>query len=218
MMQPGFATMLCFVQTDAEIADPEAELRRAVAASFERITSTARCRPTTPSCSRRPAAAGAPLPEALLDAVLLQLALEIVADGEGATRVGRIEAREAAETAEAERVARAIANSPLVQDGAVRPRPELGPDRTGGGNGARGRGARGARAPADIDADELGREEAEAEIAIRLGRGDRAAPTCTSQTSTTSTSGSTRSTRPRNAGHVLRSRIESMVRGYSADL
>ena len=28
MIEPGFATMLCFVQTDAAIADPEAELRR----------------------------------------------------------------------------------------------------------------------------------------------------------------------------------------------
>ena len=59
--------------------------------------------------------AGVPLPDGLLDAVLLQLALEIVADGEGATRVGRIEAREAADADEADRVARAIANSPLVK-------------------------------------------------------------------------------------------------------
>ena len=47
--------------------------------------------------------------------MLLQLALEIVADGEGATRVGRVEVSEAADAAEAERVARAIANSPLVK-------------------------------------------------------------------------------------------------------
>ena len=26
MIEPGFATMLCFVQTDAEVADPDAEL------------------------------------------------------------------------------------------------------------------------------------------------------------------------------------------------
>src|SRR2546423_7033134 len=38
MMQPGFATLLCFVQTDAVVTDPEAELRRAVGASFGRIT------------------------------------------------------------------------------------------------------------------------------------------------------------------------------------
>ena len=38
MIEPGFATMLCFVQTDAAVADPEAALRAAVAGSFERIT------------------------------------------------------------------------------------------------------------------------------------------------------------------------------------
>ena len=38
MIEPGFATMLCFVQTDAEVDDPEAALRAAVADSFERIT------------------------------------------------------------------------------------------------------------------------------------------------------------------------------------
>ena len=38
MIQPGFATMLCFVQTDAQIPDPDAALRQAVDRSFERIT------------------------------------------------------------------------------------------------------------------------------------------------------------------------------------
>ena len=38
MIEPGFATMLCFVQTDAEVADPDAVLGDAVAGSFERIT------------------------------------------------------------------------------------------------------------------------------------------------------------------------------------
>ena len=38
MIQPGFATMLCFVQTDAQISDPDAALRQAVDGSFERIT------------------------------------------------------------------------------------------------------------------------------------------------------------------------------------
>ena len=47
--------------------------------------------------------------------MLLQLALEIVADGEGATRVGRVEVTGARDDEEAERVARAIANSPLVK-------------------------------------------------------------------------------------------------------
>ena len=45
----------------------------------------------------------------------MQLALEVVADGEGSSRVGRIQVDGAASQAEAERVARAIANSPLVK-------------------------------------------------------------------------------------------------------
>ena len=43
------------------------------------------------------------------------------------------------------------------------------------GHGARGRGARASSGPAEIDADELGGDEAEAEIAVRLGRGDASA-------------------------------------------
>jgi glutamate N-acetyltransferase/amino-acid N-acetyltransferase len=48
-----------------------------------------------------------------MDAVLRQLALEIIADGEGAKRVGRIRVR--GEEALIEPVARAIANSVLVK-------------------------------------------------------------------------------------------------------
>jgi glutamate N-acetyltransferase/amino-acid N-acetyltransferase len=49
-----------------------------------------------------------------LDALLRQLALLIVADGEGARRVGRIVAR-GGDAEDVERVARAVANSPLVK-------------------------------------------------------------------------------------------------------
>ena len=104
--------------------------------------------------------------------MLLQLALEIVADGEGATRVGRIEVdgRRRRRRGRAGRAGdRQLA---ARQDRALRPRPELGPDRPGG---------RAWRSPAS-ELDELGpdrdrrrrarrRAEAEAEIAIRLGRG-----------------------------------------------
>jgi len=48
-----------------------------------------------------------------MDALMRQLALEIVSDGEGARRVGRIVVNGAAEAVEP--VARAIANSPLVK-------------------------------------------------------------------------------------------------------
>ena len=180
MIEPGFATMLCFVQTDAVVADPDAALRAAVApllrADHRRRPDEHQRHRAAAGDRRRP---GAPLPEGLLDAVLLQLALEIVADGEGATRVGRVEVDEAASSAEeAERVARAIANSPLVKTALLRPRPQLGPDRPGRRDGARRRGARGARRRS-IDAAELGERGAEAEIvACALGRGERAAHVC----------------------------------------
>ncbi len=115
MIEPGFATMLCFVQTDAEVADPDVALRSALAGSMERITVDGQMSTNDTALLQASGAAGEPIPERLLEAVLLQLALEIVADGEGATRVGRAEVVGAADEDEAERVARAIGNSPLVK-------------------------------------------------------------------------------------------------------
>jgi glutamate N-acetyltransferase/amino-acid N-acetyltransferase len=171
MIEPGFATMLCFIQTDAEVADPDAALRSALAGSMERITVDGQMSTNDTVLLQASGTTGAPLPEGLLDAVLLQLALEIVADGEGATRVGRVEVAAAADEAEAERVARAIANSPLVKTAlfgrdsnwgriaqaagmalAGEELDELGPDR--------------------IQAAELAAELPEAEISVNLGRGD----------------------------------------------
>ena len=196
MIEPGFATMLCFVQTDAVVDDPEAALRAAVAASFERITVDGQMSTNDTVLLQATGAAGAPLPEGLLDAVLLQLALEIVADGEGATRVGRIEVERR------RRGRRGRAGRPrdrqlaAGQDGALRPRPELGPDRPGGRDGAGRRGARGARRRPHRRRRARRRGRAEAEIALRLGRGEHARPRLLLATSATSTSGSTRSTRP----------------------
>jgi glutamate N-acetyltransferase/amino-acid N-acetyltransferase len=171
MIQPGFATMLCFVQTDAVVADPDDALRGALGGSMERITVDGQLSTNDTVLLQATGASGRPLPEGLLEAVMLQLALEIVADGEGATRVGRIEVLQAADADEAERVARAIANSPLVKTAlfgrdsnwgriaqaagqalAGEELPELGPDR--------------------IDATELAAESPEAELSVHLGRGD----------------------------------------------
>jgi glutamate N-acetyltransferase / amino-acid N-acetyltransferase len=174
MIEPGFATMLCFVQTDAEVTDPDAALRSALAGSMERITVDGQLSTNDTVLLQATGFAGAPLPDGLLEAVLLQLALEIVADGEGATRVGRVEVTAAADDDEAERVARAIANSPLVKTAlfgrdsnwgrisqaagmalAGEELEELGPDR--------------------IRAAELASDAPEAELSIRLGRGDAGA-------------------------------------------
>ena len=174
MIEPGFATMLCFIQTDATVRSPKRELAGAVAGSFERITVDGQMSTNDTVLLQASGEAGKPLPDGLLDAVLLQLALQIVADGEGATRVGRVVVEEARGAAEAEAAARAIANSPLVKTAlfgrdsnwgriaqaagmalAGKELEELGPDR--------------------IRADELAGEGREAEIGVRLGRGKASA-------------------------------------------
>jgi glutamate N-acetyltransferase/amino-acid N-acetyltransferase len=171
MIQPGFATMLCFVQTDAEVADPEAAIRSATADSFERITVDGQMSTNDTVLLQATGAAGAPLPDGLLDAVLLRLALEIVADGEGASRVGRIEVRGAADDAEAERAARAIANSPLVKTAMYGRDPNWGRIAQAAGMALAGEDV-GELGPEVIDADELGAETEEAEISLRLDRGE----------------------------------------------
>ena len=87
MIEPGFATMLCFVQTDAEVADPDAILGAALADSMERITVDGQMSTNDTALLQASGLSGEPLPDGLIDAVMLQLALEIVADGEGATRI-----------------------------------------------------------------------------------------------------------------------------------
>ena len=170
MIEPGFATMLCFVQTDAAVADPEAALRSALGDSMERITVDGQMSTNDTVLLQATGSSGAALPQGLLEAVLLQLALEIVADGEGATRVGRVEVAGASDEDEAERVARAIGNSPLVKTAlygrdsnwgriaqaagmalAGEELEELGPDR--------------------IQAADLASDSPEAELSIHLRRG-----------------------------------------------
>jgi glutamate N-acetyltransferase / amino-acid N-acetyltransferase len=170
MIEPGFATMLCFVQTDAELPDPDAALRAAVAGSFERITVDGQMSTNDTVLLQATGKAREPLPEGLLEAVLLQLALAIVADGEGATRVGKAQVRGAATAEEAERVARAIANSQLVQTALYGRDPNWGRIAQAAGMALAGeRLELGADA---IDADELGGPEREAELSIALGRGE----------------------------------------------
>ena len=171
MIEPGFATMLCFVQTDAHVPDADRLLRGAVASSFERITVDGQMSTNDTVLLQASGASGEELPDGLLDAVLLQLALEIVADGEGATRSGRIEVRGAASAGEAERAARAIGNSPLVKTALYGRDPNWGRIAQAAGMALAGEELH-ELGPDDIDADELGSDQPEAEISIDLGRGD----------------------------------------------
>ncbi|HXR29578.1 MAG TPA: bifunctional glutamate N-acetyltransferase/amino-acid acetyltransferase ArgJ [Solirubrobacterales bacterium] len=174
MIQPNMATMLCFVQTDAVVPDPDAALRAASDASFERITVDGQMSTNDTLLLQATGAAGAPLPEGLLEAVLLQLALEVVADGEGSSRVGRVQVDGAASPGEAERVARAVANSPLVKTALFGRDPNWGRIAQAAGMALAGEDLDEIGADA-IDNAELGEDVAEAEIGVRLDRGEHGA-------------------------------------------
>ena len=124
MISPNFATMFCFVQTDA-VMDPETvDLLTGVCVkrSFDRISVDGQLSTSDTVFLLANGASGVRVePETddelrfgeALDALMRQLAYEIVADGEGARRVGRIVVRGHPQAVE--RVARAVADSPLVK-------------------------------------------------------------------------------------------------------
>jgi glutamate N-acetyltransferase/amino-acid N-acetyltransferase len=124
MISPRFATLLCFVQTDAELSAETVELLTGVTVkrSFDRITVDGQLSTSDTVFVLAGGASGVRVePESAaelrfgeaMDALLRQLALLIVCDGEGAKRVGRIVVRGDSEVVEP--VARAIANSNLVK-------------------------------------------------------------------------------------------------------
>ena len=124
MIQPRFATMFCFVQTDAALQQEALDLLTGVCVkrSFDRISVDGQLSTSDTVFAFANGASGIGvdaesadelrLGEAL-DALLRQLAIDIVADGEGARRVGRIVVNGRPDAVEP--VARSIANSPLVK-------------------------------------------------------------------------------------------------------
>ncbi|HEY7836005.1 MAG TPA: bifunctional ornithine acetyltransferase/N-acetylglutamate synthase, partial [Solirubrobacteraceae bacterium] len=125
MISPRFATMLCFVETDAGLAPETADLLLGVCVkrSFDRATVDGQLSTNDTAlllCSGASGVQVAPESEdelrfgEALDALLRQLAVMMVADGEGAGRVARIVVRGGNEDG-VETAARAVANSPLVK-------------------------------------------------------------------------------------------------------
>lgn len=125
MISPRFATLLVFVQTDAAMSPATADLLLAVTVkrSFERISVDGQLSTNDTVIFQCSGASGVRIepetPDELafgesLDALMRQLALMIVRDGEGARRVGRVAVRGGDEHTCAA-VARGVANSPLVK-------------------------------------------------------------------------------------------------------
>jgi glutamate N-acetyltransferase / amino-acid N-acetyltransferase len=125
MISPAFATMLCFVQTDAALSADTADLLLGVCLkrSFERISVDGQLS-TNDTAILMCSGAGGVAVEAesedelrfgqALDALLRQLALAVVRDGEGARRIGRVVVR-GGHGESVEGAARSVANSPLVK-------------------------------------------------------------------------------------------------------
>jgi len=125
MIEPSFATMLCFVETDAQLAPETADLLLGVCVkrSFDRISVDGQLSTNDTAILICSGASGVVVqPESedevrfgeALDALLRMLAIMIVRDGEGAKRICRVIVR-GGHAGSVERCARAIANSPLVK-------------------------------------------------------------------------------------------------------
>jgi glutamate N-acetyltransferase/amino-acid N-acetyltransferase len=131
MIAPDMATMLAFVFTDAPIAAPvlQSMLSKSVQSSFNAITVDSDTSTSdtlllfaTGTAAKRGApkitAANdrrlAPVKKAL-DTVLLDLAQQVVRDGEGARKFVEVQVTGAASPGAAKKIALSIANSPLVK-------------------------------------------------------------------------------------------------------
>ncbi len=125
MISPRFATMLCFVETDAALSAETAELLLGVCVkrSFDRASVDGQLSTNDTAILMCSGASGVNVaPESedelrfgeALDALLRALAIMMVADGEGAGRSARVIVR-GGELDGAETAARAVANSPLVK-------------------------------------------------------------------------------------------------------
>ena len=138
MLQPDMATMLAFIGTDAAIAQPLLDrlVREVADTSFNRVSVDGDTSTNDSFVLVATGASGGPTIEhdgadyaslrAAVEAVAVLLAQAIARDGEGATKFITVTVAAAADAAEALRVARGIANSPLVKTAFFASDPNLG--------------------------------------------------------------------------------------------
>ncbi len=120
MIEPDMATHISLLFTDADVdaADLDTAFRRVVDRTFNRVSIDT---DTSTSDSSILMASGAAGPvdldafERALHAVALDLTKQIARDGEGANSLIEVRVDAAADTAQAQRVAKSIVNSPLVK-------------------------------------------------------------------------------------------------------
>ena len=190
MISPSMATMLAYVTTDAAIDRRVLSpvTRRAAAGSFNRISVDGQMSPSDTLIvlangdGERLVGEDADAFEAALTAICRRLAVQIVKDGEGADHAVRLLVTGAHDGEEAELVARAIADSPLVKTAAFGRDPNWGRVSRAVGAALAGRGGQpvvltvaydGVPAGDPGTAEVLAR--AEYEMAVGLGRGQGSA-------------------------------------------
>jgi glutamate N-acetyltransferase/amino-acid N-acetyltransferase len=127
MIAPNMATLLTFITTDASIGHEalQGALREAVRHSFNRTSVDQHTSPSDMALALASGAAGGSAMEpdsdgfaqfqAALTDLCQDLAYQVVKDGEGATKVFRMQVTGARDEREADKVGKAIVDSPLVK-------------------------------------------------------------------------------------------------------
>ncbi|MCY4335358.1 MAG: bifunctional glutamate N-acetyltransferase/amino-acid acetyltransferase ArgJ [Litoreibacter sp.] len=122
MIAPDMATMLVYIFTDAKLTQPELQsmVSRLNESSFNAITVDSDTSTSDSLLAVATGASGIDVSsssefEAALNAVMLDLAHQVVRDGEGASKFVEITVTGAATDTDAKTVAMACANSPLVK-------------------------------------------------------------------------------------------------------
>jgi glutamate N-acetyltransferase/amino-acid N-acetyltransferase len=183
MIEPLMATMLAVVTTDAGV-DPSL-LQRALAAvadvTFNAITVDGECSTNDCVFALANGASGVTITDGEFDllvealrGVCEPLAIGIVRGGEGATKLVTVEVTGGRNAGEAKQAARAIANSPLVKTALFGKDPNWGRIAQAAGMALAGEDLEEIGADS-IDAAELGEDRAEAELGLRLDRGEHSA-------------------------------------------
>ncbi|MBR2149049.1 MAG: bifunctional glutamate N-acetyltransferase/amino-acid acetyltransferase ArgJ, partial [Campylobacter sp.] len=120
MINPAFATMLCFILTDAAIpqSDMDELLKETTKHSFDAVSVDGDTSTNDTLMLLSSGKSGAYDKEAFkfaLDKITLEMALNLVKDGEGSTKVVAFEVKGAASDDEASKAAKALSNSLLVK-------------------------------------------------------------------------------------------------------
>jgi glutamate N-acetyltransferase/amino-acid N-acetyltransferase len=192
MISPRFATMFCFVETDAKLAPETAELLLSVCLkrSFDRCSVDGQLSTNDTAALIASGESGVRIaPESedelrlgeAMDALMRQLAILMVTDGEGAKRIARVLAR-GDDQDRVETAARAVANSPLVKAALHGGDPNWGRIVQAVGGALGGEGLDGGHLPLDISiegvqvcsagAAVLGDDELEAKLRPALERAE----------------------------------------------